>query len=159
MVLNMLWKNQSKLCFRFPDTLGCNQWRSQPDNLVMLCKYFCVHKPWKQSISKEMKKWIIMIWNLHSMTKLSGWLPIGCNIQRTNNILLLKSGYTRTVSHAGLFSGISGFWASHAIIKCWTRGQITLKIFVHFIENPKKSLEKSQNLTKSQNPKKSLKIA
>jgi hypothetical protein len=32
----------------------CVQWRSQPENLVMLCKYFRVHKPWKQSISKEM---------------------------------------------------------------------------------------------------------
>ncbi len=32
-----------------------DQWRSQPDfNLVMLCKYFCVHRPRKQSISKEM---------------------------------------------------------------------------------------------------------
>jgi hypothetical protein len=31
-----------------------DQWRSQPDSLVMLCKYFRVHRPWKQSISKEM---------------------------------------------------------------------------------------------------------
>jgi hypothetical protein len=31
-----------------------DQWRSQPDNLVMLCKYFRVHTASKQSISKEM---------------------------------------------------------------------------------------------------------
>ena len=30
------------------------QWRSQPDNLVMMCKYLCVYRPCKQSISKEM---------------------------------------------------------------------------------------------------------
>ena len=30
------------------------QWRSQPEGLVMLCKYFRVHGPWKQSTSKEM---------------------------------------------------------------------------------------------------------
>ena len=30
------------------------QWRSQPDNLVMLCKYFRVYRPWKLLISKEM---------------------------------------------------------------------------------------------------------
>jgi hypothetical protein len=34
--------------------LGLEQWRSQPENLVMLCKSFRVHRPWKQSISKEM---------------------------------------------------------------------------------------------------------
>ena len=29
--------------------------RSHFGNLVMLCNYFCVQRPWKQSISKEMK--------------------------------------------------------------------------------------------------------
>ena len=49
-----------------------NQWRSQPDNLVMLCKFFCVYRPYEQSISKKMNKDNDL--NLHSMTKLSGWL-------------------------------------------------------------------------------------
>ena len=48
------------------------QWRSQPDTLVVLCKFFCVYKPYKESISKEMNNDNDL--NLHSMTKLSGWL-------------------------------------------------------------------------------------
>ena len=48
------------------------QWRSQPDNLVVLCKFFCVYRPYKESISKEMNNDNDL--NLHSMTKLSGWL-------------------------------------------------------------------------------------
>ena len=48
------------------------QWRSQPDNLVMLCKFFCVYRPYKESISKKMNNDNDL--NLHSMTKLSGWL-------------------------------------------------------------------------------------
>ena len=48
------------------------QWRSQPDNLVMLCKFFCVYRLQKESISKEMNNDNDL--NLHSMTKLSGWL-------------------------------------------------------------------------------------
>ena len=37
----------------FPYSLctGYIQQGSQPDNLVMLCKYFCVHTPLKRSIS------------------------------------------------------------------------------------------------------------
>ena len=31
--------------FHIRVTMSGNQWRSQPDNLVMLCKYFRVHKP------------------------------------------------------------------------------------------------------------------
>ena len=48
------------------------QWRSQPENLVMLCKCFCVYRLQKASISKEMNNDNDL--NLHSMTKLSGWL-------------------------------------------------------------------------------------
>ena len=48
------------------------QWRSQPDNLVMLCKSFRVYRLKKESISKEMNNDNDL--NLHSMTKLSGWL-------------------------------------------------------------------------------------
>ena len=47
-------------------------WRSQPYNLVMLCKFFCVYRPYKESISKEMNNDNDL--NLHSMAKLSGWL-------------------------------------------------------------------------------------
>ena len=49
------------------------QKRSQPDNLVMLCKYFRVHID--REHNQFLKKWImVMIFNLHSMTKLSGCL-------------------------------------------------------------------------------------
>ena len=41
------------------------QWRSQPDNLVMLCKCFCVYRPYKESISKQMNNDDL---NLHGMT-------------------------------------------------------------------------------------------
>jgi hypothetical protein len=37
------------------------QWRSQSDNLVMLCKYFGVHSPRKQSISKEINNDNVLI--------------------------------------------------------------------------------------------------
>ena len=53
-------------------TLMPYQWRSQPDNLVTLCKFFCLYRPCKESISKEMNNDNDL--NLHSMTKLSGWL-------------------------------------------------------------------------------------
>ena len=36
-----------------------------------ICKFFCVYRPYKESISKEMNNDDL---NLHSMTKLSGWL-------------------------------------------------------------------------------------
>ena len=35
-------------------------------------KFFCVYRPYKESISKEMKNDNDL--SLHSMTKLSGWL-------------------------------------------------------------------------------------
>ena len=38
----------------------------------MLCKFFCVYRPYKESISKEMNNDNDL--NLHSMTKLSGCL-------------------------------------------------------------------------------------
>ena len=52
-------------------TQGCRQWRSQPDIWSCKCKFFCVYRPYKESISKEMNNEVL---NLHSMTKLSGWL-------------------------------------------------------------------------------------
>ena len=51
----------------FQQEISCTQWRSQPDNLVMLCKFFCVYRPYKESISKEMNNDNDL--NLHSMTK------------------------------------------------------------------------------------------
>ena len=47
------------------------QWRSQPDDLVPLCKFLVIIDCEKQSISKEMNN---DVWNFHSRTKLSGWL-------------------------------------------------------------------------------------
>ena len=33
---------------------ACDQWRSQPDNWSCKCKFFCVYRPYKEPISKEM---------------------------------------------------------------------------------------------------------
>ena len=54
-------------------TLTCNlQERSQPDDLVPLCKYFLFIDCENNQFAK---KWIMIIaWNLNSGTKLSGWL-------------------------------------------------------------------------------------
>ena len=46
--------------------IAVNQWRSQPDNLVMLCKFSKVYRLEKESISKEMNNDNDL--NLHSMT-------------------------------------------------------------------------------------------
>ena len=48
------------------------QWRSQPDDLVPLCKFLVIIDCEQQSISKEMNN--DNVWNFHSGTKLSGWL-------------------------------------------------------------------------------------
>ena len=45
------------------------QWRSQPDNLVTLCKFFCVYIPYEESISKEMIMNNDNDLNFHSKTK------------------------------------------------------------------------------------------
>ena len=50
----------------------CFQWRSQPNIWSRKCKFFCVYRPCKESISKEMNNDNDL--NLHSVTKLSGWL-------------------------------------------------------------------------------------
>ena len=49
-----------------------DQWRSQLDIWSCKCKFFCVYRPYKESITKEMNNDNDL--NLHSMTKLSGWL-------------------------------------------------------------------------------------
>ena len=51
---------------------GGTQWESQPDISSCKCEFFCVYRPYKESISKEMNNDSDL--NLHSMTKLSGWL-------------------------------------------------------------------------------------
>ena len=43
------------------------QWRSQPDIWSCKCKFFCVYRPYKESISKEMNNDNDL--NLHCMTK------------------------------------------------------------------------------------------
>ena len=48
----------------------CGQWRSQPDIWSCKCKFFCVYRPYKESISEEMNNDNDL--NFHSMTKLSG---------------------------------------------------------------------------------------
>ena len=44
----------------------------QPDICSCKCKFFCVYKPYKELIPKEMNTDNNL--NLHSMAKLSGWL-------------------------------------------------------------------------------------
>ena len=70
--VRLVFPSQNAQCFYISAPLHIiyKQWRSQPVNLVMLCKFFCVYRPYKESISKEMNNDL----NLHSMTKLSGWL-------------------------------------------------------------------------------------
>ena len=77
------------------------QWRSQHDNLVMLCKFFCVYRPCKESISKEINNDDL---SLHSMTKLSGWLR-HC-IQR---LQALRGSNKSTLHFIMLLLGISFF--------------------------------------------------
>ena len=35
-------------------TYSCIQWRSHPDIWSCKCKFFCVYRPYKESITKEM---------------------------------------------------------------------------------------------------------
>ena len=65
-----------------------SQWRSQPDIWSCKCKFFYVYGPYEESISKEMNNDNDL--NLHSMTKLSGWLRY-C-VQST---ISLAGGYRR----------------------------------------------------------------
>ena len=44
-------KCKSKIIFPYSQCTDYIQQGSQPDNLVMLCKYFCVYIPLEQSIS------------------------------------------------------------------------------------------------------------
>ena len=71
-VLTSKWKIGETFRPNATTIVGDNQWQSQPDNFVMLCKFLCVYRPYKQSISKEINNDNDL--NLHSMTKLSGWL-------------------------------------------------------------------------------------
>ena len=52
-LLNPLSSNVLR-CLLYCFTLSNAQWQSQPDYLVMQCKFFRVHGLQKQSISKEM---------------------------------------------------------------------------------------------------------
>ena len=47
------------------------QWRSQPDIWSCKCKFFCVYRPYKESISKEMNNDNL---NLHLHDQMSVWL-------------------------------------------------------------------------------------
>ena len=48
------------------------QWRSQPDIWSCKCKFFCVYRPYKEPISKEMKNDNHL--NLHLHDQMSGSL-------------------------------------------------------------------------------------
>ena len=48
------------------------QWRSQPHIWSCKCKFFCVYRPYKESISKEMNNDNGI--NLHLHDQMSGWL-------------------------------------------------------------------------------------
>ena len=47
-----------------------HQWRSQPDIWSCKCKFFCVYRPYKESISTEMNNDL----NLYLHDQISGWL-------------------------------------------------------------------------------------
>ena len=50
-----------------------DQWRSQPDDIWSCkCKFFCVYRPHKEPISKEMNNDNHL--NLHLHDQMSGWL-------------------------------------------------------------------------------------
>ena len=63
------------------------QWRSQPDIWSCRCKFFCVYRPYKESISKEINNDL----NLHSMTKLLGWF-CSCTIVELESTADSESG-------------------------------------------------------------------
>ena len=70
---NELWKIMANAFFgRQSQAFTCHQWRSQPEDLVPLCKFLVIIDCEQQSISKEMNN--DNVWNFHSGTKLSGWL-------------------------------------------------------------------------------------
>ena len=53
-------------------TQDLRQWKSQPEIWSYRCIFFCVYRPYKESVSKEMKNDDDL--NLHGMIRLSGWL-------------------------------------------------------------------------------------
>ena len=55
-----------------PTLVLCSQWRSQPDIWSCKCKFFCVYRLYKESISKEMNNDNDL--NLHLHDQMSGWL-------------------------------------------------------------------------------------
>ena len=52
------------------------QWRSQPDMWSCKCKFFCVYRPYKESVSKEMNNDDL---NLHLHDQIVGGLYSGEN--------------------------------------------------------------------------------
>ena len=70
-------KSLQSTCIKPVDNLQqslSREWRRQPDVWSCKCKFFCVYKPYKVSISKEMNNDNDL--NLHSMTKLLGRLHL-----------------------------------------------------------------------------------
>ena len=83
MVYANFWKLELRI-FPFSDSL--KQWRSQPDIWSCKCKFFCVYKPYKESVSKEMNNDSDLNLQLHD--QMSGWLRY-CS----KNLFISKTKY------------------------------------------------------------------
>ena len=68
--LNKDHRWERMLCLRSRSAL--EQWRSQPDIWSCKCQFFCVYRPYKEPISKEMNNDNHL--NLHLHDQMSGWL-------------------------------------------------------------------------------------
>ena len=73
-----------------------DQWRSQPDiwsckmtNANGQCKFFCVYRPYKEPISKEMNNNHL---NLHLHDQMSGWLRESRSVALVSRLGILVTG-------------------------------------------------------------------
>ena len=98
-VISNLFKTSNYVCIieELKELFCVLQWRSQPE--IWSCKFFCVYRPYKESISKEMSNDNDL--NLRSMTKFSDWLRytgvFGVAIYRLLQIILLMALLACTV--------------------------------------------------------------
>ena len=95
---------------RWESNLHYMQWRSQPNDLVLLCKYleFCEN-------NQFLKKWMTIIWNLTSGTKLSGWLLHWLHGYRwnTNKKKLCNENFHATFQNHTFSPAARGRYAYH----------------------------------------------
>ena len=73
----------------------CSQWRSQPDMWSCKCKFFCVYRPYKESVSKEMNNDNNL--NLHLHDQIVGLASLLCT-QVKIMFVVLNSQFVSTPS-------------------------------------------------------------